>query len=182
MFSAMEPISVHRVECLTLLQAEGRSSPYQFNVMKGFMNFTYQTLLLALGLGFVVLVEWDRSMRHHIGFTPEQWKMASNPLVQGLAFQLNIPAFAPAILCGLMGAATVSGSPVTGYKMIAVFAFALTLPLLPLSIAPNLARPLDRLADWLRSHRWFLGMIFVGIGIRSAWFGLFVDPVDWSRT
>ena len=178
----METMSVHRIDCLTLLQAEGRSSPYQFNVMEGFMNFTYQTLLLALGLGIVVLAEWDKSMRHHIGFTPEQWKMASNPLVQGLAFQLNIPAFAPTILCGLTGAATVSGSPVTGHTMKAVFAFVLSLPLLPLSIAPSLARPLDRLADWFRSHRWFLGMIFVGLGIRSASFGLSVDPVDWSRT
>lgn len=178
----MEPISVHRDDCLTLLQAEGRSSPYQFNVMKGFMNFTYQTLLLALGLGFAVLAEWDKSMRHHIGFTPEQCKMASSPLVQELAFQLNIPAFAPAILCGLMGAATVSGSPVTGYTMIAVFAFALSLPLLPLSIAASLTRSLDRLADWPRSYRWFLGMIFVELGIWSAWFGLSVVPMDWSRT
>jgi cytochrome c-type biogenesis protein len=121
-------------------------------------------------------------MRRRIGFAPERWKAASNPLVQGLAFGLNIPACAAPILFGLMGAATVSGSAMTGFVMMAVFAFALSLPLLPLSIVPNLARPLDRLADWLRPRRWLLGAIFVGLGIWSVWFDLFVEPSNWSGT
>ncbi|PZX12455.1 cytochrome c-type biogenesis protein [Palleronia aestuarii] len=138
--------------------------------------------VIYLGLGFAIFAGWDRSMRHRIGFAPERWKVASNPLVQGLAFGLNIPACAAPILFGLMGAATVSGSALTGFVMMAAFAFALSLPLLPLSVVPGLARPLDRLADWLRPRRWFLGAIFIGLGIWSVWFGLFVEPVNWSGT
>jgi cytochrome c-type biogenesis protein len=137
---------------------------------------------IYLGLGFAIFAGWDKSMRRRIGFAPERWKAASNPLVQGLAFGLNIPACAAPILFGLMGAATVSGSAMTGFVMMAVFAFALSLPLLPLSIVPSFARPLNRLADWLRPRRWLLGAIFVGLGIWSVWFGLFVEPVNWSGT
>lgn len=134
----------------------------------------------AIYLGLAIFAGWDKSIRRQIGFAPERWKAASNPLVQGLAFGLNIPACAAPILFGLMGAATVSGSAMTGFVMMAVFSFALSLPLVPLSIVPSLARPLDRLADWLRPRRWLLGAIFVGLGIWSVWFGLFVDPVNWS--
>lgn len=137
---------------------------------------------IYLGLGFLIFAGWDRLMRRRIGFAPERWKVASHPLAQGLAFGLNIPACAAPILFGLMAAATASGSVTTGFVMMAAFAFALSLPLLPLSLVPSLAKPLDRLADWLRPRRWLLGVIFVGLGIWSIWFGLFVDPVDWSGT
>ena len=137
---------------------------------------------IYLGLGFAIFAGWDKIMRHRIGFAPERWKVATNPLLQGLAFGLNIPACAAPILFGLIGTATISGSATTGFLMMGIFALALSLPLLPLSIVPHLAQPLDRLADWLRPRRWVLGVIFVGLGIWSVWFGLYVDPVDWSGT
>lgn len=138
--------------------------------------------VLYLGLGIGILAGWDKIMRHRIGLVPERWKVASNPLLQGLAFGVNIPACAAPILFGLIGTATVSGSVTTGFLMMGVFALALSLPLLPLSVVPGLARTLDWLADWLRPRRWLLGMVFVGLGIWSVWFGLFVEPVDWSGT
>lgn len=137
---------------------------------------------IYLGLGLAILAGWDKAMRHRIKVSPERWKAASNPLLQGLAFGLNIPACAAPILFGLIGTATLSGSPTTGFLMMAVFALALSLPLLPLSIVPSFARPLDRLADWLRPRRWLLGAIFIILGTWSVWFGLFVDPIDWSGT
>tara|TARA_R110002124_G_scaffold237353_1_gene402621 strand:+ start:6822 stop:7490 length:669 start_codon:yes stop_codon:yes gene_type:complete len=133
-----------------------------------------------LSLGLAIFGGWDRALRHRIRIAPERWKAASNPLVQGLAFGLNIPACAAPILFGLMGAATASGSALTGFVAMAVFALALSLPLLPLSVLPRLARPLDRLADWLRPRRGILGGVFVALGLWSVWFGLFVQPVDWS--
>lgn len=137
---------------------------------------------IYLGLGLAILAGWDKAMRHRIRVSPERWKAASNPLLQGLAFGLNIPACAAPILFGLIGTATLSSSPTTGFLMMAVFALALSLPLLPLSIVPSFARPLDRLADWLRPRRWLLGAIFIILGTWSVWFGLFVDPIDWSGT
>lgn len=135
---------------------------------------------IYLSLGLAILAGRDRPLRRRVGFAPENWKVAANPLVQGLAFGLNIPACAAPILFGLIGSAAVAGSAATGVLMMAVFALALSLPLLPLSVVPRLARPLDRLAGWLRPRRWILGAVFVALGLWSVWFGLFVDPVDWS--
>lgn len=137
---------------------------------------------IYLGLGLAILLGWDKAMRYRIRLAPERWKAASNPLVQGLAFGLNIPACAAPILFGLIGTAAVSGSATRGFLMMAVFALALSLPLVPLSVIPRLAAPLDRLAVWLRPRRWLPGIVFVGLGIWSVWFGLFVDPADWSGT
>jgi len=136
---------------------------------------------IYLGLGLGILVGWDRVFRRRIAIAPDRWKAASNPLVQGLAFGLNIPACAAPILFGLMGTATASGSAATGFLMMTVFAAALSLPLLPLSAEPRLAGWLDRLAKWLRSRRWVFAAIFVALGLWSIWFGLFVDPADWSQ-
>ena len=137
---------------------------------------------IYLSLGLAILTGWDKALRQRIKLAPERWKAASSPLLQGLAFGLNIPACAAPILFGLIGTATVSGSAMTGFLMMGLFALALSLPLLPLSVAPRLAGPLDRLADWLRPRRWLLGGVFIVLGLWSVWFGFFVDPVDWSGT
>jgi len=52
----------------------------------------------------------------------------------------------------------------------------------PLTLWPGLATRLSWLADWLRVRRWILGALFVLLGIWSIWFGLYVDPADWSGT
>lgn len=139
----------------------------------------FGAIYLCLGLGF--LFGWNRVLTHRISFAPEHWKAATNPLFQGLAFGLNIPACAAPILFGLMGTAVASGAAATGFLMMAVFAIGLSLPLLPLSIMPRLATSLDRLADWLRQRRWVFGVIFIALGLWSIWFGLFVNPADWSQ-
>ena len=139
----------------------------------------FGAVYLLLGLGF--LFGWERTLRQRISFAPEHWRAASNPLIQGLAFGLNIPACAAPILFGLMGTAMASGSVATGFLMMAIFAVGLSLPLLPLTVVPRFAASLDRLAAWLRPRRWLFGSIFVALGIWSIWFGLFVDPADWSQ-
>lgn len=131
-------------------------------------------------LGLVIFAGLDRVFRRRVVVTPEQWKTASSPFVQGLAFGLNIPACAAPILFGLIGTAAVTGSVATGFLMMAMFALALSLPLLLLSTAPRLAAALERFAGWLRPRRWLLGTLFIVLGLWSAWFGLFVDPIDWS--
>ena len=111
--------------------------------------------VVYLGLGATILAGWDKPMRRRFGVAPDRWKMASSPLLQGLAFGLNIPACAAPILFGSMGPATAIGSASMGFLMMAVFALALSLPLIPLSVILGLARPLGRQflqkADWSRA-------------------------------
>lgn len=135
---------------------------------------------IYLGLGIAIIAGEDSGLRQRVRFAPERWKIADEPFLQGAAFGLNIPACAAPILFGLIGTATVSGSAVTGVLMMSIFALALSLPLIPLSVAPGLAGGLGRVANWLKPRRWLLGVIFIGLGLWSIWFGLFVDPADWS--
>jgi cytochrome c-type biogenesis protein len=79
-----------------------------------------------------------------------------------------------------MGVATATGSATTGFVLMAVFALALSLPLVPFSVVPRLASFLAGLADWMRARRWLTGFVFIAFGLWSIWFGLFVDPADWA--
>ncbi|MEF2552269.1 cytochrome c biogenesis protein CcdA [Aurantimonas sp. A2-1-M11] len=138
--------------------------------------------LIYLLIGGLMLGGFGGRLRRRIRIASEAWRTASNPILQGVAFGLNIPACAAPILFALIGVATTTGSVLTGFSLMAIFALALSLPLLPLSAWPVLARPLDRLADWLRPRRAVLGVVFIALGLWSVWFGLFVDPADWAGT
>lgn len=138
--------------------------------------------LIYLAIGLVFLAGAGAGIRRRIRIAPEAWKSAQSPALQGVAFGLTIPACAAPILFGLVGAATATGSAATGFVMMGVFALALSAPLVPLSLLPALAGPLDQLRDWMRPHRWLVGFIFIGLGFWSVWFGLFVDPGDWTGT
>lgn len=135
---------------------------------------------IYLTFGLAVLLRWDRSLRHRIGPAAERWRAAGNPVLQGLAFGFNIPACAAPILFALIGAAALSGSAVSGVLLMGTFALALSLPLVPLTLWPGLGTRLARLADWLRTRRWIPGVLFILLGLWSVWFGLYVDPANWS--
>ncbi|PQO24843.1 hypothetical protein C2I36_00510 [Rhodobacteraceae bacterium WD3A24] len=137
---------------------------------------------IYLTIGAAFLLGAGGRFRRRIRFAPRTWRTARNPWVQGAAFGLNIPACAAPILFGLMARATATGSAAAGFALMAVFAVALSLPLVPLSVIPRLALPLDRLGDWLRPRRWLTGLVFLALGAWSLWFGFFVDSADWRGT
>lgn len=95
----------------------------------------------------------------------------------GVLFGLNIPACAAPLLLALLAAsaagATASGVA-GGFVSLALFGFALSLPL----VAAVFFGPARRGLDWLagltaRTPRW-TGAVMIGLGLWSAWFGLFV--------
>ena len=138
----------------------------------------FGTIYLAIGLAF--LAGRAGLIKHRINLGPDAWKRAQNPGLLGLAFGLNIPACAAPILFGLLGMAAVSGTALTGFKMMLVFGLALSAPLLVFALVPRMAAWLERFAAKLKRSNWILGTVFVVLGLWSVWFGLFVDPVDWS--
>jgi len=111
---------------------------------------------------------------------PEAWRHTANPLVLGLGFGLNIPACAAPILFGLLAMAATGGTAAAGFLMMAVFGLALSLPLALFVYVPRLTRGLAVAGGFLRQRRWILGSIFLLLGVWSIWFGLYVDPADWS--
>jgi cytochrome c-type biogenesis protein len=95
----------------------------------------------------------------------------------GLLFGLNIPACASPLLLALLAAAA-SGAPgggiARGFLSLALFGLALSLPLVAAVLSERARGVLDRLAGLSgRMPRW-TGLLLVGLGLWSIWFGLFV--------
>ncbi len=135
-------------------------------------------IYLIVGLAF--LLGRAGLIKKRISIAPDTWKRASNPVVLGLAFGLNIPACAAPIVFGLLGLAATTGTVVSGFLMMALFGISLSLPLVIFAIYPRLAGWLEKIGDKMIRMRWTIGIVFVALGIWSIWFGLYVDPKDWS--
>lgn len=142
------------------------------------MWLVFGAIYLLVGLAFL----FGRAgfVKRRMDFAPALWKQAQNPLLLGLAFGLNIPACAAPILFGLLGLAATTGTVFSGFLMMFVFGFFLSAPLMIFAMVPRWAGWLDRLGQGLKSMRWVIGVIFVLLGLWSIWFGLYVDPANWS--
>ncbi len=138
----------------------------------------FGVVYLALGAAF--LLGRAGRFKRRLALAPSAWKNARNPVVLGLAFGLNIPACAAPILFALLGMAATSGTVASGFVMMFLFGFFLSAPLALFAFIPALAGRMDRLAVRLVSARLLIGCVFVILGLWSIWFGLFVNPVNWS--
>ncbi|MGH8648926.1 MAG: hypothetical protein ACREUP_06425 [Burkholderiales bacterium] len=98
----------------------------------------------------------------------------------GLLFGLNIPACSAPLLFALLGTAAASGvsgaALANGFWSLALFGFALSLPLAVAVLVPAARRALDWLAGLSRRVPFWTGVVLIGLGIWSIWFGLFVTP------
>ncbi len=98
----------------------------------------------------------------------------------GLLFGLNIPACSAPLLFALLGAAAASGvsgaTLVNGFLSLALFGFALSLPLAVAVLFPVARQALDWLAGLSRRVPFWTGIVLIALGLWSVWFGLFVTP------
>lgn len=136
--------------------------------------------LVYFTVGIVYASGRARSFTGLITLAPEAWRRARNPVALGAAFGLSIPACAAPIIFGLLGVTATSGSTAAAFFMMALLGLALSAPLVAIALHPGLAARLTRAADWMRARRWILGGVFMALGLWSIYFGLFVDPADWS--
>lgn len=102
----------------------------------------------------------------------------------GVLFGLNIPACAAPLLVALLGAAAAGGarggSAAQGFLALALFGFALSLPLLAAVLFERARRALDWLAALSRRIPVWTGLVLVALGTWSIWFGVFV-PAPLGR-
>lgn len=102
----------------------------------------------------------------------------------GIAFGFNIPACATPLLVALLGASAASGarggSAAEGFVSLALFGFALSLPLVVAVLFAPARRALDWLAALSRRLPMWTGLLLLALGAWSIWFGLFVsiDPAS----
>jgi len=147
------------------------------NAQTGFW-LIFGSLYVLIGVAYAG--GWTNTFKRRIDVAPTAWKVTENPLVLGVAFGLNIPACAAPILFGLIGFATSSGAVTLGFATMAVFGLALSLPLALFAASPAASSLAAKLLSGRPARRWVFAIVFLALGVWSIWFGLFVDPADWS--
>jgi cytochrome c-type biogenesis protein len=102
----------------------------------------------------------------------------------GLLFGLNIPACAAPLIFALLGAAalggSVGGTVALGFVSLGLFGLALSAPLVLAVFWEPGRRLLDRLAGLSVRVPVVIGLVLIGLGLWSVYFGLFVDLADWT--
>lgn len=103
----------------------------------------------------------------------------------GLLFGLNVPACAAPLIFALLGTAALagtstSGAVATGFATLGLFGLALSAPLVLAVLWQPGRRLLDRLAGLSVRIPMVIGLVLIGLGLWSVYFGLFVDLADWS--
>jgi cytochrome c-type biogenesis protein len=118
-----------------------------------------RALMISLGPGIKQL----SSLRGSIGL--------------GVLFGLNIPACAAPLLLALIGTAAAGGATGTtlasGFVTLAVFGFALSLPLVLVVLFAPARAVLDWLAGLSRRVPLWTGVVLIALGLWSIGFGLF---------
>ncbi|MBV1865536.1 MAG: hypothetical protein KUG74_14040 [Rhodobacteraceae bacterium] len=139
----------------------------------------FGAMYLAIGLYF--LLGLAGLFNRQFNLSPNAWQRAQNPVLLGLAFGLNIPATAAPVLFVLLGLPLAASSLITGLITMAIFAFALSFPLIVFTLYPPLSNRMDALASGFQRARWFVGVLFAALGLWSIWFGLYIDPQFWEN-
>tara|TARA_R110000868_G_scaffold198069_1_gene444321 strand:- start:3102 stop:3785 length:684 start_codon:yes stop_codon:yes gene_type:complete len=122
-------------------------------------------LLLATGRARALMVSLGPSLRRLNG--------RSGSAGLGVLFGLNIPACAAPLLFALLAGAAASTTIYSGFIALAVFGFALSLPLVVVMFIPAARGLLDRLAALSGRFPVFAGFVLAGLGVWSIWFGIF---------
>ncbi|MGH8661821.1 MAG: cytochrome c biogenesis protein CcdA [Burkholderiales bacterium] len=135
---------------------------------------------LYVALGLLFLAGRAGYIKTSLGPSLARLGEVRSSVALGLLFGLNIPACSAPLLFALLGTAAASGisgaTLASGFSSLALFGFALSLPLAVAVLFPAARRALDWLAGLSgRIPRW-TGIVLIGLGIWSIWFGLYVTP------
>ena len=135
--------------------------------------------LVYIALGILYMRGKAGMLMRSFGPRLSRLQSVRGSVMLGLFFGLNIPACAAPLLFALLGAVAAGGTSgatlASGFVSLALFGLALSLPLaLAVFFAPA-RRGLDWLAALSRRVPFWTGVLFVGLGAWSVWFGLFVS-------
>jgi len=154
---------------------------------RAFLGFQ-KAAWLALGIVYVALGILYLSGRAGLLMRTIGPKLASISALRGSAalgviFGLNIPACAAPLLAALLGGAAAAGAGgatyVTGFVSLGLFGLALSAPLVAAVYFERARRGIDWLARLTERMPAAAGVVFIALGLWSAWFGLFVTvPID----
>lgn len=130
------------------------------------------TVYLALGL--IYLSGQAGRLTGAVGPSLSRLSTVRGSAALALVFGLNVPACSLPLLAAVLGSAAVAGAAkvAQGFFVLALFGFALSLPLLvALAFGPT-QRMLERLAGYSRRVPVVIGLLFIAIGAWSIYFGV----------
>lgn len=128
--------------------------------------------LLYAGLGAVFLVGQQGLLMRTVGPALSRAGRDRGAAALGLLFGLNVPACAAPLLAAVLAATVGAGAALRGAAYLGIFGLALSLPLLGAVVSERGARWVDRLAGLSRRAPALTGLVFVGLGAWSVWWGL----------
>lgn len=135
--------------------------------------------LLYLIIGGLYLVGRIGILMRSIGPRLDALATPRGSLMLGAILGLNIPACAGPLLLALLAASAAGAAGgatlARGFLSLALFGFALSLPLVVAVLFPAARRALDWIAALSRRIPVWTGLLFVALGAWSIWFGLFVS-------
>ena len=129
---------------------------------------------LYVALGLLYLTGKAGLLMRSVGPSLGRMSGSRGAAALGLLFGFNVPACAAPLLAGLLGAAALGpGTRIwEGFAMLAVFGFALSLPL-ALAVAWGPAeRFLDRASRWSARAPLWIGLLLVVLGAWSMYEGM----------
>ncbi len=131
-----------------------------------------------IGLGFLYVAGKAGVLMRSFGPSLGRLSNVQGSVALGVLFGLNIPACAAPLLVALLGAAAagaVAGATLaSGFVSLALFGFALSLPLVVAVLFAPARRALDGLAGLSRRLPFWTGLLLIALGAWSIWFALFV--------
>ncbi len=132
-------------------------------------------LYVALGVAYLSgRIGW---VTRSFGPSLARFSSVRGSAVLGIVFGLNIPACATPLLIALLGASAASGTRggtvAEGFVALALFGFALSLPLVAAVLFAPVRRALDWVAALSRRLPLWTGLLLVALGAWSVWFGVF---------
>ena len=128
------------------------------------------TLYVVLGACYLAKRQW--LFMRMLGPKLGQARLAAGGAALGVLFGLNIPACAAPLLAALTAASIGTASVARGFVAMAIFGLALSLPLLLVVFWGRARDWLDRLAALADRVPVWTGIVFVGLGLWSIYFGL----------
>jgi cytochrome c-type biogenesis protein len=134
--------------------------------------------LLYAAIGVLYLTGGIAPLMRSIGPRLAALSSPRGSIALGAALGLVIPACAAPLLLALLALAAAGGasgsSIFQGFASLALFGFALSLPLVVAILFAPARRALDWLAALSRRIPVWTGILFIALGLFSIWFGLFV--------
>jgi cytochrome c-type biogenesis protein len=135
--------------------------------------------LLYAGIGVLYLTGRIAPLMRSIGPRLAALSSPRGSIALGAALGLVIPACAAPLLLALVAMAAAGGASgsnvLQGFASLALFGFALSLPLGVAVLFAPARRALDWLAALSRRIPLWTGILFIALGLFSIWFGLFVS-------